>query len=105
MSQDIEPMFRCKKCNHLFNWKWEARHHKCDSQEGSNALWRLCQDMAKKFSFDECHRRLTQIKGGSSNEIQIEKAFAVLEMHGVPRSRAHSVANGIEVLVNRLQKE
>jgi hypothetical protein len=35
----------------------------------------------------------------------IEKAFQVLEIYGVPRTRARTVANGIEVLVDRLRNK
>ena len=35
----------------------------------------------------------------------LESAFSVLEMYGIPRSRAHTVDNGIMVLVSRMEKE
>ena len=34
----------------------------------------------------------------------IERAFQVLEVYGVPRERARTVANGIEVLMQRMNK-
>ena len=35
----------------------------------------------------------------------LESAFDVLEMYGVPKTRAHTVDNGIMVLVSRMEKE
>lgn len=35
---------------------------------------------------------------------QCERAFQMLAMHGVPRERARTVANGIDVLVMRLER-
>jgi hypothetical protein len=35
----------------------------------------------------------------------LDKAFYVLEMYGVPKSRAKTVANGIDVLMTRMRKE
>ena len=37
-------------------------------------------------------------------ENQLEQAFSMLEVYGVPRERARYVANGIEVLVTRFRK-
>jgi hypothetical protein len=34
----------------------------------------------------------------------LDKAFQVLEMYGVPKSRARTVANGIQVLMDRLHR-
>ena len=34
-----------------------------------------------------------------------ESAFSVLELYGVPRSRAHTVDNGIMALVTRIERE
>lgn len=36
---------------------------------------------------------------------EIERAYNMLSMHGVPQERARSVANGIAVLVTRMDKE
>jgi hypothetical protein len=35
----------------------------------------------------------------------IERAYQVLEFYGVPRERAHSVHNGIEVLITRVKRQ
>jgi len=35
----------------------------------------------------------------------IKSAYAILQMYGVPELRAKSVANGIQVLVSRIDKE
>lgn len=34
-----------------------------------------------------------------------EKAFSMLALYGVPRKRAGSIANGIDVLATRMQRE
>ncbi len=36
---------------------------------------------------------------------QVERAFQMLEMYGVPRKRAKEIANGIDVLGTRFRKE
>lgn len=41
----------------------------------------------------------------NSAENDIERSFQVLELLGVPRTRARSVSNGIMVLDSRTQKE
>lgn len=35
-------------------------------------------------------------------EKDIEKAFQILESHGIPREQAKTVSNGIEILITRL---
>lgn len=36
---------------------------------------------------------------------ELDRAMSVLEMYGVPRGRARTVDNGIQVLVTRMQRE
>lgn len=36
---------------------------------------------------------------------EVERAFKMLSVHGVPRERARTVANGIDVLSTRYSKE
>lgn len=38
-------------------------------------------------------------------EREVERAYQVLEIHGVPRERAKSVGNGIDVLTTRLGRQ
>lgn len=38
-------------------------------------------------------------------EREVERAYQVLEIHGVPRDRAKSVGNGIDVLTTRLGRQ
>ena len=38
-------------------------------------------------------------------ELEIERAYSMLEAYGVPRERAGSVSNGISVLMGRIDKE
>jgi hypothetical protein len=42
---------------------------------------------------------------GDAKGWEIERAYQMLEVNGVPRERAKSVSNGISVLVNRMAKE
>ena len=41
----------------------------------------------------------------SSEKGELERAFAMLTMHGVPKERAKTVANGIDVLMTRVDRE
>lgn len=47
----------------------------------------------------------TNIKEGSAMTEQLDRAYSVLELYGVPKERARSVANGIEVLVTRCNRQ
>ena len=40
-----------------------------------------------------------------SDKDELDLAFKMLEVHGVPKARARYVANGIGVLVTRMQRE
>jgi hypothetical protein len=37
-------------------------------------------------------------------ETEVERAYQMLSMYGIPRERARSVANGIEVLATRIRR-
>lgn len=39
------------------------------------------------------------------NALKLESAYQMLEVHGIPRTRAKSVANGIDVLATRFRRE
>ena len=52
----------------------------------------------------DCHTE-EQAKKISELEKEIEKAYQILERFGVPRGRARSIPNGIQVLVSRMDKE
>jgi hypothetical protein len=64
-------------------------------------------------SHEGLERRLslaqTEIKGHMRIEDElradVERAYQVLELHGVPRERAKSVSNGIDVLASRFDKQ
>ena len=40
-----------------------------------------------------------------SLETEIDRAYQMLEIYGVPRDRAKSICNGIDVLGTRFEKE
>ncbi len=54
----------------------------------------------------ELRARVAQLEADNAyKEAMISKAFAVLELYGVPRARAKSIHNGIDVLMTRINKE
>lgn len=72
----------------------------------TDAFRRSIEDMNDAAYIDHALIHARQLeREPSSAQAQIELAFQMLELSGVPRERARFVANGIDVLVTRMSRE
>jgi hypothetical protein len=101
--------------------QYQAKHTAI-MQEADRRYDELVQDIERGFmqgayarlkNLQNAERELaqaqTEIKGHMRvvDELRadLDRAYQILELHGVPRERAKSVANGIDVLASRFDKQ
>ena len=61
-----------------------------------------CRELAEKY---EIPTDVVEAIWLAAHSVVNERVYQLLELHGVPCSRAKSIANGIEVLVSRFQRD
>jgi len=76
--------------------------------EELRALWKriiVQQGWSEDWTLDESPLLKLMEAAQANAQGELDRAFMVLDIYGVPKERARNVSNGIEVLVNRYDKQ
>lgn len=100
--------------DHMAQGEYYIKHVDAMTREGLHAKSAIAGELAHRdiriadleaSTYQICEKCLALAEKNDELEAQLNRAFSMLEMNGVPKSRARYVCNGIDVLATRFRKE